>query len=67
MAAVSLARMNAKQSLPALRDLSEGNKPVPDIVAHACRWGVNHLTGEPIPPAGIIEVPQKDWFLVPRP
>ena len=65
LAAVSLARMKATQSLPALREHSAGKDPVPDVVAHACRWAIGRLTGEPVPPAGTIEVPQRDWFLVP--
>ena len=65
MAAISLARMNAKQSLDALRLHSNGKEPDADIVVNACRWAVGQLTGEPVPPAGVIEVLQKDWFLVP--
>jgi len=65
MSAVALARMGAKQSLPSLRDLSAEKQPVTDVVAVACRWGIWRLTGEAIPPAGTIEVPQRDWFIVP--
>ena len=64
-AAVALGRMKAKQSLEVLRDYSEGTKPTLDVVTHACRWSVNHMTGEPIPPAGTVEFPQRQWFLVP--
>jgi HEAT repeat protein len=67
MAAISLARMKAKQSLDALREQSAGKEPDADVVVNACRWAVGQLTGEPVPPAGVIEVLQKDWFLVPLP
>jgi HEAT repeat protein len=65
MAAVSLGRMKAKQSLEALRDYSGGAKPTLDVVTNACRWAVGHLTGEPVPPPGIYEVLQREWFLSP--
>jgi HEAT repeat protein len=65
MAAVSLARMQAKQSLPVLREWSSGKAPSMDVVANACRWSVGRLTGEPVPASGTIEVPQRDWFLAP--
>ena len=65
MAAVALGRMQAKQSLPVLRDLSDGNRPSGDAVANACRWSVARQTGDPLPPAGTIETPQRDWFLCP--
>src|SRR4029079_13288184 len=65
MAAIALARMGAKDSLQALRDNSEVDRPTLDQAAHACRWAVAHLTGEPPVPPGAYELPQRDWFLVP--
>lgn len=65
MAAVALGRMKAAQSLPALRTHSEGTAPTLDPVAHACRWSVSQLTGDPVPPLGTVEVPLRDWFLAP--
>ena len=65
MAAVSLARMKAQSSLEHLRTFAGGKAPDADVVANACRWAVGQLTGEPVPPAGVIEVLQTDWFLVP--
>jgi HEAT repeat protein len=63
MAAVALGRMQAKQSLHVLRDYSDGTKPSADVVVNACRWSVGHLTHEPVPAAGVVEVPQREWFL----
>ena len=65
IAAVTLARLRAKESLPVLREHSEGTKPSVDIVANACRWSVGQLTGEPVPAAGVVEALQRDWFLAP--
>lgn len=65
MAAVTLARLNAKQSIGALREYSDGTKPTIDIVANACRWSVAQLTQQPVPAVGIVEAPQRQWFLVP--
>lgn len=64
MAAVTLARLKAKDSLAALRT-EAGNGPTLDVVALACRWAVAQLTGEPLPAPGVYELPQRDWFLVP--
>jgi HEAT repeat protein len=65
MAAITLARMKAKDSLMALRiEVGEG-RPTLDPVSLACRWAVAELTGEPLPPPGTYELPQRDWFLIP--
>jgi HEAT repeat protein len=66
LAAVALARMQAKQALPTLRSFAEGTKPSLEVAAHACRWAIGQLTGEPVPPAGVFESPQRDWFLMPN-
>jgi HEAT repeat protein len=65
MAAISLARLKAKKSLEVLREFAFGTAPDTDIVVNACRWAVGHLTGEPVPPAGVVEVKQRNWFLTP--
>jgi HEAT repeat protein len=65
MAAISLGRLGAKQSLQLLRDHSDGTKPSADIVVHACRWSISHLTNEPVPALGVVEVLQREWFLTP--
>jgi HEAT repeat protein len=64
MAAIALARMKAKDSLAALRT-EAGERPTLDPVALACRWAVAELTAEPMPPPGVYEQLQRDWFLVP--
>ncbi len=65
MSALALGRMGAKQSIEALRSNSEDKAPSTSTVPNACRWALNRLTGEPIPPPGTIEAVQRDWFLVP--
>jgi HEAT repeat protein len=65
MAAAALARMKAKDSLMALQTESGDGRPTLDPAALACRWAVAELTGEPLPPPGTYELPQRDWFLVP--
>jgi HEAT repeat protein len=65
MSAIALGRMKAKQSLPALREFSGGEYPSADLISHACRWSISRLTGEPLRPQAVIEVPQQDWFLIP--
>jgi HEAT repeat protein len=67
MAAVSLGRMQAKQSLPALQLRSAGTAPTLETVALACRWAVAQITGEPAPPPGTVEWLQQGWFLIPAP
>jgi HEAT repeats len=64
MAAIALGRMGASQSLDALRTVA-GKRPTIDPAELASRWAVAQLTGEPVPPAGVYELPQTDWFLVP--
>jgi hypothetical protein len=65
MAAVTLARLDAKQSLPALRERASGTQPSTDIVVNASRWAVGQLTRDPVPPAGVVESPRRQWFLTP--
>ena len=65
MAAVSLGRLQAKQSLTALRTFADGTEPSLDLVAQACRWSLSRLTGEKMPDLGTVEVSQRAWFLAP--
>lgn len=65
MAAVSLARLGAKQSLPVVRQLANGTKPSTDVGDNACRWAVGQLTKEPVPAPGTVENLRRQWFLVP--
>lgn len=64
MAAVTLARTNAVESLPKLRDsLVIDSKITPLVVA--CRWAIGRLTGEELPPLELEPIEEKDWFLAP--
>lgn len=65
MAAVSLGRMEAKQSLTALRTHADGTDPSLDPVVQACRWSVARLTGEKLLALGVVQVRQGEWFLAP--
>jgi hypothetical protein len=57
--------MKSASSLEMLRIFTDGTAPTTDPVAAACRVAVGQLTGEPVPPAGVVEIEQRDWFLVP--
>lgn len=65
MCAVSLGRMRAKDQLPALREFYSAGKPSLDAVNNACGWAVEQITGEKVPPPGVISAPQLGWFLMP--
>jgi HEAT repeat protein len=65
MAAITLGRLGAKQSLPALRERSGSGWATTDPVANACRWSVARLTGEALPAAGVVEHTRRAWFLAP--
>jgi len=64
MAAVAVARMGARQSVDILREQG-GEQTTLDAADYACRWAVAQLTGQPLPPPGVYEAPQTNWFLVP--
>jgi HEAT repeat protein len=64
MAAVALARLGARQSVDVLREQG-GEQPTLDAADYACRWAAAQLTGRPLPPPGVYEAPQTNWFLVP--
>lgn len=65
MSAVALVRMAAKSSLPAVESLTGGPDPTPDPLANTCRWAVAELTGRPLAPPGVKDMPQREWFLIP--
>jgi HEAT repeat protein len=65
MAAVSLGRMKAQETLTTLRLFYGAKKPSLDPVNNACGWAIEQLTGEVMPPAGDEEVrpePFKNWL-----
>jgi HEAT repeat protein len=64
MSAVALGRMKAADALGTLREFYRSKKPSLDIVNNACGWAIEQITGERVP-EGTVEVPQRDWFLVP--
>jgi HEAT repeat protein len=63
-AAISLGRMKATAAVPTLRRYYAG-KPTLDPVNNACGWALERITGEPVPPAGVIERVDRGWFLSP--
>lgn len=65
MAAVALGRMKATAALPSLRKWAGDGRPTVDLLPTACRWAVAQVTGEPLPPPGVVEAAQRDWFLTP--
>jgi HEAT repeat protein len=71
MCAITLGRMNSKDSLPSLRRFqSTAAHPTIDPVAHACSWAIHHLTGEAPPPPGSVGIPAgtfKNWLRSVRP
>ncbi len=67
MSAVALGRMKAESALPSLRKYYEADPAAKDP---ACRWAIEQITGERLPP---IEPPPPappavgtDWFLLPN-
>jgi hypothetical protein len=65
MSAISLGRMRAKDGLPTLREFYTDGKPSLEAVNNACGWAIEQITGEKMPPPGIVRAPQLGWFLVP--
>ncbi len=66
MAAVSLGRINDKQSLPVLRKFYK-SAPTYTMLGDACAWAIEKITGKAVPkleaePRKII---QRGWFLEP--
>ena len=57
--------MKARGAEPVLRQFYPDRKPTLDQVSNACGWALERITGEKVPPAGVVEVNQVDWFLTP--
>jgi len=64
MSAVSLARMGCKTSLDALKRYAE-NHGVEDPLGFVCAWGIQQLTGQPMPEPKRHIVNRGGWFLMP--
>jgi HEAT repeat protein len=65
MAAITLARMNAKGALPSLRRFYADRKASLDQVNNACGWAIERLTGEAMPPpTPIRRRVTGNWFLI---
>lgn len=62
MIAVSLVRMEAKSTLPDLREFAAVNGGMTGL---ACLWGIEQFTGEKPPTPTDVDVDYDDWFLVP--
>jgi hypothetical protein len=65
MSAVALGRLKAAGELPTLRKFYVDRKPSLDPVNNACGWAIERITGEKVPPPGVVERFRTDWFLVP--
>jgi HEAT repeat protein len=61
MAAVTLGRMKAKESLASLRNRYRAQKPTLDPLNNACGWAIEQITGERMPPPGPEEVPAETF------
>jgi hypothetical protein len=64
MAAITLGRMKAVQSLPSLRNFWTG-KINGDTTNDSCGWAIERITGEAIPAPETTRRPYRDWFLMP--
>jgi HEAT repeat protein len=64
VAAISLGRMKAKDATATLKRFYI-DKPTLDPVSNACGWALSQITGEPLPPPGIVEQMDRRWFLAP--
>jgi HEAT repeat protein len=65
LAAVSLGRLKARDSLPALRKFCQDGEFNNDPINNACAWSIEQITGEKLPVAKPTPLGQRDWFLVP--
>jgi HEAT repeat protein len=66
MAAVTLGRMKAKETLRSLRKHYPSRRKSSDPVSNACGWAIERITGETMLPAETIRIVQRGWFLVPE-
>jgi HEAT repeat protein len=62
MAALSLGRMKAKNSLQTLEQFYEG-KPTFNCANNACGWAIEQITGRAVPAPGTVNSPVVGWFL----
>lgn len=65
MAAVTLGRMKAVDTLASLREFYRPGVPSLNPVNGACGWAIEQMTGEKMAPPGAVEVVERDWFLAP--
>lgn len=61
MCAISLARMEAKSTLPSIQKYAQGTSGV----AMACHWALERLLGTPMPQIPSVTVTIDDWILSP--
>ena len=66
MSAIALARMNAVDQAPMIRQVALKIK-FPIQLAVGLRWALKELTGEDLPPPEPSIIGQGDWFLEPAP
>jgi HEAT repeat protein len=66
MAAITLGRLKAKDTLKSLRQHYAAKQPMEDPVNNACGWAIEQITGEPMPPPATIQRVRRDWFLTPN-
>ena len=64
LAAVTLGRMKAEETLPALRSMIEV-EGLQGGAGYACAWAINQITGEEIPDIPPFIVTEDNWFLTP--
>ncbi|MCI0642441.1 MAG: hypothetical protein L0Y72_31105 [Gemmataceae bacterium] len=64
MSAITLGRMQAKESVDSLRSYF-GGQISDNQVGNACGWAIARLTGEPLLPAPTFTIQRLDWFLIP--
>ena len=62
--AVAIARMNNQDQLEALREWLKKESPK-GMIGYSCAWGINRLTGEPIPALKPVNYKKLGWFLTP--
>jgi HEAT repeat protein len=62
MCAIALGRMKAEEAVDSLRKYYP-RKLSAEPFPNACGWGLQAITGEPLPTSGIHEVVQRGWFL----
>lgn len=65
MCAIALARMKATSAVAPLRLYYVEKKPTLDPINNACGWALEQLTGEKMPPPGVVLFGDFDWFLKP--